>query len=223
VIILKQSLQEDSNDGCDYVFAFDDSALPNHLDRKIGPRRGFFAPESANGRMHRRALARQFNVGCSAWVRLDRIAAYECQELNVMSDGSRNPRRISPEKLMRAIRSKGLTYSEAAQQARRHLPPDSRLSHTSIWSYATGRANPKRLTYIEAIEKAMGVAPHGLGDNEMLDIKPGAEDENQSEENQEHSISLVDNGDGSTLLRVRARVPWPIAIMILEKLKGGES
>lgn len=138
-----------------------------------------------------------------------------------MSDGSRNPRRISPEKLMRAIRSKGLTFSEAAQQARRHLPPDARLSHTSIWSYATGRASPKRLTYIEAIEKAMGVAPHGLGDDDLAG-DPRDDHPQLSEADTEQSITLVDNGDGSTFLRVRARVPWSVAILILEKLRGGD-
>jgi hypothetical protein len=139
-----------------------------------------------------------------------------------MSDGSRTPRRISPEKLMRAIRSRGLTFSEAAQQARRYLPPDARLSHTSIWSYATGRASPKRLTYIEAIEKAMGVAPHGLGDDDLVDRFSDPDDERSPDSESEQSISLVDNGDGSTFLRVRARVPWAVAIQILEKLRGGD-
>jgi hypothetical protein len=137
-----------------------------------------------------------------------------------MNDGTRTPRRISPEKLMRAIRSKGLTFSEAAQQARRYLPPDARLSHTSIWSYATGRASPKRLTYIEAIEKAMGVAPHGLCDEEPVAGYPDEDPDQASDSESEHSISLVDNGDGSTFLRVRARVPWSVAILILEKLRG---
>jgi hypothetical protein len=139
-----------------------------------------------------------------------------------MSDGSRSPRRISPEKLMRAIRSRGLTFSEAAQKARTYLPPDARLSHTSIWSYATGRASPKRLTYIEAIEKAMGVAPHGLGDDVSSAQLFDRGEEQPPDSESEQSISLVDNGDGSTFLRVRARVPWSVAIVILEKLRGGD-
>jgi hypothetical protein len=137
-----------------------------------------------------------------------------------------------------AIRSKGLTFTEAAERARRYLPPDARLSHTSIWSYATGRASPKRLSYIEAIEKAMEVEPHGLGDEpEELPRSIRAQSiRGQSGRAQEHpgpaaeatgsgeqSISIVDNGDGSSHLNISATVPWSVAILILEKLKGGES
>ena len=145
-----------------------------------------------------------------------------------MSDGSRHPRRISPTKLLQAIRSKGLTFTEAAERARRHLPPDSRLSHTSIWSYATGRASPKRLSYIEAIEKAMDVEPHGLGDD-LGELSPSTRLQQRSPQPAEvplageQSISIVDNGDGSTQLNISATVPWSVAILILEKLKGGES
>jgi hypothetical protein len=145
-----------------------------------------------------------------------------------MSDGSRHPRRISPTKLLHAIRSKGLTFTEAAERARRHLPPDARLSHTSIWSYATGRASPKRLSYIEAIEKAMEVEPHGLGDGpgDAAQIAHGQEPVGHPVEApvaSENSISIVDNGDGSSYLSISAKVPWPVAILILEKLKGGGS
>ncbi len=145
-----------------------------------------------------------------------------------MSDGSRHPRRISPTKLLQAIRGKGLTFTEAAERARRHLPPDSRLSHTSIWSYATGRASPKRLSYIEAIEKAMDVEPHGLGDelNELPQLDRTQENARNAAEaptSGEHSISIIDNGDGSSHLNISATVPWSVAILILEKLKGGDS
>lgn len=139
-----------------------------------------------------------------------------------MKDDSRTPRRISPQKLMDAIRSKGLTFSEAARRARKHLPADARLSHTSIWSYATGRASPKRLSYIEAIEKSMGVEPHGLSDPVANRVAPAAREPIDPETLPEPSISVVDNGDGSTFLNISATVPWPVAIGILEKLKGGK-
>ena len=139
-----------------------------------------------------------------------------------MKDDSRAPRRISPQKLMDAIRSKGLTFSEAARRARKHLPLDTRLSHTSIWSYATGRASPKRLSYIEAIEKSMEVEPHGLSEPQQ----PRAPITNREQIDPamlpEPSISVVDNGDGSTFLNISATVPWSVAIVILEKLKGGK-
>jgi hypothetical protein len=138
-----------------------------------------------------------------------------------MKDDSRAPRRISPEKLMDAIRSKGLTFSEAARRARKHLPADSRLSHTSIWSYATGRASPKRLSYIEAIEKSMEVEPHGLSDP-VVNRAPAMREPIDPVMLPEPSISVVDNGDGSTFFNISATVPWSVAIVILEKLKGGK-
>lgn len=139
-----------------------------------------------------------------------------------MKDDSRGPRRISPQKLMEAIRSKGLTFSEAARRARKYLPADSRLSHTSIWSYATGRASPKRLSYIEAIEKSMGVEPHGLSDPPIARTAPASREPIDPTMLPEPSISVVDNGDGSTFLNISATVPWSVAIVILEKLKGGK-
>jgi hypothetical protein len=140
-----------------------------------------------------------------------------------MSSDKPAPHRIAPDRLMEAIRRQGMTYSEAAERARAHLPPGSRLSHTSIWSYATGRASPKRLSYIEAIEKAMGVEPHGLCDENGTASKPQtAGGTAAADASTEQSISMIDNGDGTTFLAIKAAVPWPVAIQILEKLKGGE-
>jgi hypothetical protein len=137
-----------------------------------------------------------------------------------MSRDRSAPHRIAPDRLMDAIRRQGLTYSEAAERARAHLPVGARLSHTSIWSYATGRASPKRLSYIEAIEKAMGVEPHGLseeGDAAPHSQKAPATGAGEADK----TVVMVDNGDGTAFLRISAAVPWPVAIQVLEKLKGG--
>jgi hypothetical protein len=131
--------------------------------------------------------------------------------------------RLSPEKLMRAIRDKGLTYAEAAQHARRHLPDDTRLSHTSVWSYATGRATPKRLTYIEAIEKALGVEPNGLshdGNGNAASAEGSAAEAARSGEPPDLMLVVDDVRGNEAYLKVRASVPWPIALQILEALKG---
>ena len=121
---------------------------------------------------------------------------------------------------MRAIRSKGLTFSETAQRARRHLPAHTKLSHTSVWSYATGRATPKRLPYIEAIEKALGVEPHGLSG-------PRRENEDGSTESQvpgttrggkEHVLAITDCGNGVAHLNVQTVVSWEVALAVMNLL-----
>jgi len=131
--------------------------------------------------------------------------------------------RLSPEKLMRAIRNKGLTFVEAAERARRHLPDDARLSHTSVWSYATGRATPKRLTYIEAIEKAVGAEPHSLsGESGSGGVLPQERSADPASPTDAPEVMLLVhdmNGDVAHL-KMRVSVPWPLALQILEALKG---
>jgi hypothetical protein len=134
-------------------------------------------------------------------------------------------KRLSPGKLMRAIRDNGLTFVEAARRARRHLPEDARLSHTSVWSYATGRATPKRLTYIEAIEKAVGVEPNGLCDDGDRRKAASTEEERsidaiRPDDPRAFMLVVRDVGAGKAHLKIRLAVPWPVALEILEALKA---
>jgi hypothetical protein len=126
--------------------------------------------------------------------------------------GSANSR-IAPENLMRAIRTKGLTFQQTAQLARRHLPAESRLSHTSVWSYATGRATPKRLSYIEAIEKAVGAEPDGLRNqmNEGSGSSQALHDEN-------NVLAVKDLGEGLAHLEVQTVASWREALSVLALL-----
>jgi hypothetical protein len=124
---------------------------------------------------------------------------------------------------MRAIRSKGLTFVEAAERAKRHLPDGSRLSHVSVWSYATGRATPKRLTYIEAIEKAVGVGPHGLSGESSNGASPPEEhSEDPAGPSDAPEVILVvdDVNSDQAHIKLQLSVPWPVALQILEVLKG---
>jgi hypothetical protein len=127
---------------------------------------------------------------------------------------------------MRAIRVQGLTYAEAAQRARGHLPEGSRLSHTSVWAYATGRATPKRLRYVEALEKAVGVEPNGLSDDDA-ESGEAASPENANlfgaswaSDQQESMLVINDVGDDKAYVKMRLSLPWPVALKVLEALKG---
>jgi hypothetical protein len=136
----------------------------------------------------------------------------------------RDAKRLSPEKLMRAIRGQGLTFAEAAQRARRHLPEGSRLSHTSVWAYATGRDTPKRLRYIEALEKAVGAEPNSLSDEGEHPTAAFPKDMNPfgaSRPNDQQDIMLVlsDVGDGRAYVKMRLSLPWPVALKVLEALR----
>jgi hypothetical protein len=140
----------------------------------------------------------------------------------------RSARRLCPEKLMRAIRHQGLTFAEAAQRARRHLPEDSRLSHTSVWAYATGRATPKRPRYVEALEKAVGVEPNGLSDDGGNAVAAPYEEEgrlgtSQHEGGEESQLIISDLGGDQARLRMRLSIPWDVAIKILVALKADGS
>lgn len=134
--------------------------------------------------------------------------------------------RIAPDKLMRAIRAKGWTFHQAAQLARRHLPSDARLSHTSVWSYATGRATPKRMSYIEAIEKAVGVEPNGLSGQVADEIDGDFPDAERSDavvrpapgDGREHVLSVRDLGEGVAHVEVQVVTSWNEALSVLNML-----
>jgi transcriptional regulator with XRE-family HTH domain len=121
-------------------------------------------------------------------------------------------------RLQAAIDRNGLTYEEIARRAREHLPASERLSGVSVWQYAKAKSFPRRMSYIEALGKALGVEPDellieredGFGDNEVAPTKAP----------QNTHVRLTDLGDGRAALFVNAPVPWPIALKVLEVLKS---
>src|SRR3712207_459841 len=65
-------------------------------------------------------------------------------------------------RLQAAIDRNGLTYEEIARRAREHLPASERLSAVSVWQYAKAKSFPRRMSYIEALGKALGIEPDEL-------------------------------------------------------------
>jgi len=122
-------------------------------------------------------------------------------------------------RLQAAIDRNGLTYEEIARRAREHLATDERLSSVSVWQYAKAKSFPRRMSYIEALGKVLGVEPDDLlaGDDEASSAvetwteTPGGQ------------IRLSDLGNGRATLTVNAEIPWPTALKVLELLKGSSS
>lgn len=127
------------------------------------------------------------------------------------------------EVLWAAIKKQGLTYRETALRAREHLPPGSKLSDVSVWSYAQGRSLPRRRENIDALEKALGVDPGVL-----LALHEGVTSARQDAIGDEAhdeltpNLEVADLGDGSAHLRATMVVSWPTALRILERLQRSE-
>ncbi|HEY8384036.1 MAG TPA: hypothetical protein VIL09_18000 [Microvirga sp.] len=122
---------------------------------------------------------------------------------------------VFAKRLQAAIDRRGLTYEETARRAREHLPASARLSSVSVWQYANAKTFPRRMSYVEALSKVLEIEPDDLlseGDAAELAQLPGAEAQSQ--------IRLEDLGEGRARLHVDTDVPWPLALKILELLKG---
>ncbi len=116
-------------------------------------------------------------------------------------------------RLQAAIDRNGLTYEEIARRARQHLPASERLSSVSVWQYAKAKSFPRRMSYIEALGKVLGVEPQDLlaehGQEQRDDQRPfpaGSQ------------VRLTDLGDGRATLTVQTDVPWPTALKVLDIL-----
>lgn len=141
--------------------------------------------------------------------------------------------RIAADRLRLAIQRSGWTYAQAAEAVRRHLPEDTKLSPVSIWSYATGRAAPRRASYIEAIEAAFRVPPGGLaGPNRSgrehsansptfhttQASRPSFSDE-VNMATPASTLILADTSDGKVRIKIDATVSWDVGLKIVDILK----
>ncbi|HSP26059.1 MAG TPA: hypothetical protein VLQ65_12880 [Saliniramus sp.] len=127
------------------------------------------------------------------------------------------------EVLWTAIKKQGLTYRETALRAREHLPPGSKLSDVSVWSYAQGRSLPRRRENINALEKALGVDPGVLlALHEGVGAARHDAIEDQASELLAPNLEVADLGDGTAQLRATLVVSWPLALKILERLQRME-
>jgi transcriptional regulator with XRE-family HTH domain len=121
------------------------------------------------------------------------------------------------QRLWQAIKRSGLTYKETARRAQEHLPPGMRISDVSVWSYAKGRSLPRRMTHVEALGRVLGVDTQELLGTSELSAPTGS-----AEEAGFSGVHVDDLGNGRAMLRIAMPAPWPVALEVLQLLKGHE-
>ena len=145
------------------------------------------------------------------------------------------------DRLKAAIERKGWSMSETARRASSFLSEGDKFGRAHVWHYVQGRALP-RVRYLEALSLALDVkpdelmpleatrdgnvsSPNGLSSAPALAAERGrrpAGDKQAPTAASPSSAGMVhvrDYGDGTVLLEVSERVPWDIALAVLQILK----
>jgi len=112
-------------------------------------------------------------------------------------------------RLQAAMISKGWRQSELARRAEQHLPHGRKFGRDSVSLYIRGKTLPSAV-FLHALCKALGKEPEELLPTRGM---PAAGDANPP-------LDVRDLDDGNVWLRVNQAVPWPIALKVLELLKG---
>lgn len=103
----------------------------------------------------------------------------------------------------------GFNQSDLARQATLHMPEGKPINRDTISLYINAKnlPGPERLT---AIAKALGVEKQDLLPSRGITAKA----------NITPPVDVREIGDGRVWLRVNQAVDWPVALKILEMLKG---
>ena len=128
-------------------------------------------------------------------------------------------------RLKAAMDERGWTANETARRVREALGEGAKFTPANISHYRQGRSLP-RPRYLEALSRALGVnkgellteaSPARAGDSQQhtppssapIELPDGSP-----------SFHIEDRG-GNAWLQINQQLPWPMAIKILEVLKGG--
>ena len=146
-------------------------------------------------------------------------------------------------RLRSIMEARGLTAAETARRMSEHLPEGESISRASLSHYRTGRSMPL-MRYLDALSLALGVdksdllAPVGKdeipGRNQPLELSESAEPPRQQawmgapgNENAAAGrsaevtkpLGIIEDFGDEVHLRIDQRVPWDVALKILEMLK----
>lgn len=131
--------------------------------------------------------------------------------------------------LKRAIKKRGLSYQRAAELVRDRLPPSSKLSHVSIWHYASAQTTPRRLDVFEALCDVFDI-DYKLGQRAARDLDPASFSKLKASETLSSSgldgrFFLKNAGHGIAFVRLEAEIDLEKALRIAEILRegGGDS
>jgi transcriptional regulator with XRE-family HTH domain len=134
------------------------------------------------------------------------------------------------ERLRLAMERKGWTVADTARQVSRLLGEQDKFGSSHLSHYLSGRAVP-RARYLQALSRALDVRPEDLLPGRMpqgddASHRAGLETPLSGRADPArptHQVDLVhvrDYGDGTALLQVFQRVPWPTALEIMALVKG---
>lgn len=115
-------------------------------------------------------------------------------------------------RLSAMLSEKGWNQTDLARAASDYLPAGKEMGRDNVSNYVRGKVIPSP-TSLGAIAKALGCKPK--------DLLP--ERAARSAESIAPPLSVTDGGeDGTVWLRVNQRVPWSVAIKIIQALKPDE-
>jgi transcriptional regulator with XRE-family HTH domain len=115
---------------------------------------------------------------------------------------------------------RGWTANETARRVREALGEGAKFTPANISHYRQGRSLP-RPRYLEALSRALGLTKGEL----LTEASPAQQHTPLSSApielpNGSPSFHIEDRG-GNAWLQINQQLPWPMALKILEVLKGG--
>ena len=146
-------------------------------------------------------------------------------------------------RLRSIMEERGLTAAETARRMSEHLPEGESISRASLSHYRTGRSMPL-MRYLDALSLALGVDKSELlaasGEDEFAATNAAAKlpenaerprqqawmeapgNENAAADRRSETtkpLGIIEDFGDEVHLRIDQRVPWDVALKILEMLK----
>jgi transcriptional regulator with XRE-family HTH domain len=127
------------------------------------------------------------------------------------------------------IRERGWTMGETAKRVREQLGEGAKFTPANISHYTRGRSIP-RLRYLDALSAVLGIDKRELMGQDNSPIRINGDGKDAAVRVQE--VRLVSQSDAAApalhiedrgkeaWLQINQQVSWPVALKILEALKG---
>ena len=132
-------------------------------------------------------------------------------------------------RLEAVIRERGWTIGETARRVREQLGEGAKFTPANISHYTRGRSIP-RLRYLDALSAVLGIDKRELMGQDNSPIRVNGHEKHAVVRGQEvelvpqseaaaPALHIEDRG-GEVWLQINQQVPWPIALKMLNVLKG---
>lgn len=115
-------------------------------------------------------------------------------------------------RLQAAMAEKGWNQSDLAREATKFMPGGKTIQRDTVSVYINTKALPSR-ERLEAMAKALGVDSSELMPSKLRPVPNRVAP----------PVEVKDMGDGNVWLRINQAVPWPLALKILNMVKGEET